>query len=92
MTGYQRAQMNHTISVTFTSSGTYTFIENSTVTQGNWKIQMIGMNYFGVDSTLFETVIDKPIYYLSGLVLPCGNQLMLDDSYGDGCSNLFQKQ
>jgi hypothetical protein len=73
------------IKVTFNSNGTFTVLENSSIiTQGNWTLKIIDSNMWGLD-------LSVPSTYLYGRILFCNNQLLLNDSYRDGCDNLFEK-
>jgi hypothetical protein len=73
------------IKVTFNTNGTFTVLENSTIiTQGNWTLKV-------VDSNLWELDVTAPSTYLYGRILICNNQVLFNDSYRDGCDNLFEK-
>lgn len=74
------------IKVTFNTNLTFTVFENtSIVSQGNWVLKIIDSNIWGVELSL-------PSDYLYGRILFCGNQLLFNNSYKDGCDNLFLKQ
>ena len=81
------------VKATFSSSGIFSVIENaSVISQGNWKVNMIGSNFFAVDSSALELYIDVPSSYIYGLIFLCDNQLLLCGSYADGCNTLFKKE
>ena len=54
------------------------------LTQGIWKIVK-------VDVSSWELDLSSPSEYLSGRILFCGNQVLFNDSFRDGCDNLFDK-
>ncbi len=73
------------IKVTFNTNGTFAVLENSTIiTQGNWTLRVVDSNMWGLDLT-------APSTYLSGRILFCNSQVLFNDSYIDGCDNLFEK-
>ncbi len=73
------------IKVTFRSDHTVAVNENSnTLTQATWKLVQ-------VDSNLWELDLSSPNEFLSGRILFCGDQVLFNDSYRDGCDNLFNK-
>jgi hypothetical protein len=81
------------VKATFNSSGQFVVIENSNVlTLGNWTLKMFGNNFFGVDSTAFEFDINQSSGYLNGIIFICDNQLLLCNSYADGCNTLYKKE
>ena len=93
MNSSRMAGDNNVVKVTFKSTGIFAITENSNVvTLGNWKIKMEGSNFWGIDSTLFELVIDEPNNFLNGVILLCGNQVLFSGSYADGCNTLFDKE
>ena len=73
------------VKVTFTSSGTFSISENSTiVTDGNWKLKM-------KDSPIHGLVLDKASTYLDGRILLCEDEVLFNDSYIDGTDHLFTR-
>ncbi len=73
------------IKVIFNSNATFSVLENSSIlTQGNWGLKIIDSNMWGLDLT-------SPSEYLYGRILFCNNQILFNDSYRDGCDNLFTK-
>ena len=73
------------IKVTFNSNTTFTVRENSAIiSQSNWKLKIVDSNMWGLDLT-------TPSLYLYGRLLFCNNQVLFNDSYRDGCDNLFVK-
>ncbi len=73
------------IKLTFKSDYTFSVIENSnTLTQGTWKLMQVDGNSWGLDLT-------APSDFLYGRILFCDNQVLFNDSYIDGCDNLFNK-
>jgi len=74
------------IKVTFNANATFTVFENSSIiTQGNWKLKIVDSNTWGLDPTSSSE-------YLYGRILFCNNQVMFNDSYIDGCDNVFAKE
>ena len=72
--------------VTFTNTGTFTVSENSIInTQGNWRLKIVDSGIHGLD-------LDTPSIYLYGRILLCENQVVFNDSYIDGCDNLFERK
>ena len=69
--------------VIFGANSTFTVTDNSNiVTQGTWKLKIVDNNKWGLDlSTRSE--------YLYGRILFCDDQVLFNDSYIDGCDNLF---
>ncbi len=73
------------IKVTFDNNHTFSVTENSnSLTQGTWKLTQVDGNSWGLD-------ISSPGEYLSGRILFCDNDVLFNDSYRDGCDNLFTK-
>lgn len=74
------------IRVTFRSNRTFSVTENSTtLTQGNWKIKQEDGNSWGL-------AMSSPSTYLYGRILFCDNQVVFNQSYIDGCDNVFKKE
>ncbi|HEX6222872.1 MAG TPA: hypothetical protein VFZ52_00580, partial [Chryseolinea sp.] len=74
---------NKNIKVTFRSDRTFSVNENATsLTQGTWKVVHEDGNSWGLE-------LSSPSEYLHGRILFCDNQVVLNDSYRDGCDNLF---
>ncbi len=77
---------NKNIKITLNANATFTVLENSSIiTQGNWKLKIVDSNAWGLD-------LNTSSEYLYGRILFCNNQVMFNDSYRDGCDNLFVKQ
>ena len=77
---------NKNIKITFNASATFAVLENSAIiTQGNWKLQTVDGNIWGLDLTSSSE-------YLYGRILFCDKKLMFNDSYKDGCDNVFVKE
>lgn len=73
------------IKVTFKNNHTFFAIESSNLlTQGTWKLME-------VDGTSSELDLSTPNELLYGRILFCDNQVLFNDSYRDGCDNLFNK-
>jgi hypothetical protein len=73
------------IRIIFNLTGNFSVSENSNViTQGNWKLKIVDSNMWGLDLTF-------PSNYLYGRILLCNNQVLFNNSYIDGCDNLFVK-
>ncbi len=73
------------VKVTFNSNRTFSLSENSIiVTQGIWKLKIVDSNMYGLDLT-------QPSEYLYGRILFCSDEVLFNDSYIDGCDNLFGK-
>ena len=76
---------NKNIQVTFKNDQTFSVSEDAiTLTQGTWKIGKADVSSWGLD-------LSSPSEYLFGRILFCGNQVLFNDSYRDGCDNLFDK-
>jgi len=73
------------IKVTFRTDRTFYVNENATLlTQGNWKLVQVDGNSWGLD-------LSSTSEYLYGRILFCDNQVLFNNSYRDGCDNLFAK-
>ena len=73
------------IKVTFRTDRTFSVDENATsLTQGTWKLAK-------VDSISWELNLSSQSEYLYGYILFCNNQVLFNESYIDGCDNLFTK-
>ena len=73
------------IKVTFRTDRTFSVNENSTLlAQGTWKLVQVDGNSWGLD-------LSAASKYLYGRILFCDNQVLFNDSYRDGCDNLFDK-
>ena len=73
------------IQVTFRANRTFSVNENaSLLTQGTWKLVQVDSTSWGVD-------LSSASEYLYGRILFCNNQVLFNDSYRDGCDNLFNK-
>lgn len=73
------------IRLTFKVDHTFTITEsNSLLTMGTWKIVQVDGSSRGLD-------LSSPSEYLYGRILFCDNQVLFNDSYRDGCDNLFTK-
>ena len=77
---------NKNIKITFNANATFTVLENSAIiTQGNWKLQTVG-------GSVWELDLSSSSEYLYGGILFCNNKVMFNDSYRDGCDNVFVKE
>ena len=73
------------VKLTFKTDQTFSVTEESNMlTQGTWKLKQVDGSSWGLD-------ISSPSEYLFGRILFCGNQVLFNDSYIDGCDNLFKK-
>jgi hypothetical protein len=73
------------VKINFDANGSFTVTAHSgTLTQGNWKLKMVDTNSWGLDLT-------SPSEFLYGRILFCKNELMFNNSYVDGCDNIFYK-
>lgn len=80
------ANADKNVIINFNANGTFTVNENSIiVTTGSWKLEINDINYWGLDLT-------SPSNYLYGRIYFCEKQVIFNDSYRDGCDNLFVKQ
>ncbi len=71
--------------VTFKSDRSFFVTENAVIiTQGNWKV-------VSEDSTSWGLNLSSPSEYLYGRILFCDNLVLFNNSYVDGCDNLFKK-
>ena len=72
--------------VNFNINGNFNKVENGTViTQGTWKLKIVDSNMYGLELT-------QPSQYLHGRILFCDNEVLFNDSYRDGCDNVFNKK
>ncbi|MFN8355865.1 MAG: hypothetical protein U0Y10_15515 [Spirosomataceae bacterium] len=73
------------IKVTFKNDHTFSVNESSnTLTQGTWKLIQVDGNSWGLD-------MSSPSEFLYGRILLSENQVLFNDSYKDGCDNVFNK-
>jgi len=73
------------IKVPFNSNAIFTVVENSSIiTQGNWRLKIVDIGSWRLDLT-------SPSIYLNGRILFCTKQILFNNSYIDGCDNLFEK-
>jgi hypothetical protein len=73
------------VKVIFNSNATFSVSENTNiVTHGSWKLTIVDSNMWGLDLT-------SPSDYLYGRIIFCENQVLFNNSYIDGCDNLFFK-
>lgn len=73
------------IRATFFPDHTFQVIEQTTVlAQGIWNIMPMDGSSFALD-------LSQESEFLYGRILFCGNQVLFNDSYRDGCDNLFVK-
>jgi hypothetical protein len=76
---------NKNIKVTFRTDHTFSVNENATLlTQGTWKLVQLDSNSCRLD-------LSSASEYLYGRILFCDDQVLFNDSYRDGCDNLFIK-
>ena len=80
------ANADKNVIITFNANGTFTVSENgSIITAGSWKLEITDISSWGLNLT-------SPSNYLYGRIYFCEKQLLFNDSYRDGCDNLFVKQ
>jgi hypothetical protein len=73
------------IQVTFNTNATFYVKENEQViTEGNWEIVV-------EDRTKWGLKLSQATPYFYGAILFCKQQVLFNDSYRDGCDNLFIK-
>ncbi len=73
------------ITVSFASDGTYVLSLNKTLlATGDWKLKLVDGEFYGLD-------IINMSEYLSGRIVVCGDQLLFNDSYRDGCDHSFER-
>ncbi len=76
---------NRNIKVTFKSDRTFAVNESSNnLTQGTWKLVQ-------VDGSSWQLDLSTPSEFLYGRILFCNNQVLFNNSYRDGCDNLFNR-
>jgi len=77
---------NKKVQVTFNSNATFTVFENSNViAQGNWKLMRVdNYNNWGLQ-------LNPGSSYLYGRILLCNDQVLFNNSFIDGCDNLFYR-
>ena len=74
------------VKVNFNSNTSFTVYENLAIlTQGNWSLKIVDTYTWGLHLTSRSE-------YLYGSILFCNNQVMFNDSYIDGCDNVFVKE
>ena len=77
---------NKNVKVNFNTNRTFTVAENgSIITIGNWDLIF-------VDTYIWGLKLSAPSEYLYGRISFCNNQVMFNDSYIDGCDNVFSKE
>ena len=77
---------NKNIKIIFDANTTFSVLENSSIlTQGNWKLKIVDSNIWGLD-------LNSTSEYLYGRILFCNNNVMFNNSYIDGCDNVFVKE
>lgn len=77
---------DRTLVLTFNSNATFTLVENSNpIAQGIWKLKIVDNNLWGLDLTTLSN-------YLYGRIFFCDNQVLFNNSYVDGCDNLFTRK
>jgi hypothetical protein len=82
--GTKKADRN--VKVIFSPDGTFQVNENTTaLTQGSWMV--VQVDRFGS----WGLNLSSESEYLYGRLLFCDNQLLFNNSYVDGCDNLFNK-
>jgi len=75
---------NKKITVVFRSDSSFSVLENQAVlTQGTWILKPEDGDW-SVD-------LSSPSEYLYGKILFCGNEVLFNKSYVDGCDNLFER-
>jgi hypothetical protein len=84
--GNKARKADKNVTVTFYANADYTVTENSAIlAMGTWRLKKVDVN-------LWEFDLSTPSEYLYGRILLCGNEVLLNQSYIDGCDNLFVKQ
>ena len=77
---------NKNINVTFKPDHTFVVNENTNIlSQGTWKLVLLDNNQWGF-------AVPSLSDYLYGRILFCGNEVLFNNSYIDGCDNLFTKE
>jgi hypothetical protein len=83
-TGENRS-VNRNLKVTFRNNYTLSVTDGANMlTEGTWRIVKLDVNSLGLTTSAQST-------YLSGRILYCDTQVLFNDSYIDGCDNLFVK-
>lgn len=73
------------VQVAFTSPTEFSVTEDGIIlAQGTWKLK----NY---DGELMGLELSQTSTYTHGRILICDNQLLLENSFVDGCDNKFQR-
>jgi subtilisin-like proprotein convertase family protein len=73
------------VKVNFATNSSFTVTDHyGTLTQGNWKLKIVDTNLWGLDLTSQSD-------FLYGRILFCENNVMFNNSYIDGCDNVFYK-
>jgi hypothetical protein len=81
----QTTSADKNLQVTFKNDKSFSISENAGIlSQGIWKIVKLDVSSWGLD-------LSSPSEYLYGRILFCSNQVLFNDSYRDGCDNLFDR-
>jgi hypothetical protein len=81
----QTKKADKDVKVIFNTSRTFTVSQNDIIiAQGTWRLKIVDSNMYGLDLSQFSE-------YLNGCILFCNNEILFNDSYRDGCDNLFGK-
>jgi hypothetical protein len=82
----QTKSSNKNILATFKNDQTFSISgDTNTRSQGTWRIVKVDFSSWGLD-------LSSSSEYLYGHILFCGNQVLFNDSYRDGCDNLFVRR
>ncbi len=81
----QTKKADKDVKVIFNTNRTFTVSQNDIIiAQGTWRLKIVDSNMYGLDLSQFSE-------YLNGRILFCNNEILFNDSYRDGCDNLFGK-
>ncbi len=73
------------VKANFDANSSFTLTDHyGILTQGNWKLKIVDTNLWGLDLTSQSD-------FLYGRILFCENNVMFNNSYRDGCDNVFYK-
>lgn len=76
---------DRTIKATFKIDHSFAVVEGAnTLTQGTWGL-------IQVDGNSWRLELSAPSEFLYGRILFCDKQLLFNDSYIDGCDNVFNR-
>ena len=79
-------QADQNVKVTFRGDHSFSVNDHSnTLTQGIWNLIQVDGNSWGLHMSSASEI-------LYGRILFCGNEVLFNDSYIDGCDNLFNQE